>query len=119
MLKENGGDVELTTKWARGVLKSLNWVKRRYTTAKREMNPALYEELTFTWKRKIANAVVEHSILKELILNFDQTPLGFTAPNKSTFTHKGVHSVPVANVDDKRRITATFFASVEGDLLPV
>ena len=34
------------TKWARGVLKSLDWVKRCYTTAKREMNPTLYEELT-------------------------------------------------------------------------
>ena len=43
-----------------------------------------------------------------MILNFDQTVLGFTAPNKSTFTGKGVHSVPTANVDDKRQIVATF-----------
>ena len=48
MLEENGGSIRLTTKWARGVLKSLDWVKRRYTTAKREVNPALYEELIFS-----------------------------------------------------------------------
>ena len=102
MLKENVESITLTTKWARGVLKSLHWVKRRYTTSKREMNPAMYEELTFSWKRKIANAVFEHKIQKEMILNFDQTALGFTAPNRSTFTGKGVHSVPSANVDDKR-----------------
>ena len=37
MLEENGGNITLTTKWARGVLESLDWVKRRYTTAKREI----------------------------------------------------------------------------------
>ena len=42
--------ITLTTKWARGLLKSLDWVKRHYTTAKKEMNPALYEELTFFWR---------------------------------------------------------------------
>ena len=57
MLEENGGSIALTTKWARGVLKSLDWVKRRYATAKREMNPALYKELTFSWKTKITNAI--------------------------------------------------------------
>ena len=66
------------------------------------MNPALYEELKFSWKRKIANAIFEQKTQKEMIWNFDQTALGFTAPNRSTFTGKGVHSVPSANVDDKR-----------------
>ena len=83
------------------------------------MNPALYEELTFSYKRKIANAIFEHKIQKEMILNFDQTALGFTAPNKSTFTGKGVHSVPIANVDHKRQITASFCVNIVGDFLPV
>ena len=48
MLEKNGGSMTLTTKRARGVLKSLDWVKRRYTTAKTEMKPALYEELTYS-----------------------------------------------------------------------
>ena len=71
MLEENGGNITLTTKQSRGVLKSLDWVKRRYATAKREMNPALYKELTLFWKRKIANAIFELKIQKEKILNFD------------------------------------------------
>ena len=54
-----------------------------------------------------------------MILNFDQIALGFTAPNKSIFTGKGVHSVTIANVDDKRQITATFCVNIIGDLLPV
>ena len=116
-MEENGGSITLTTKWARGVLKSLDWVKRRYTTAKREMNPVLYEGLTLSWKRKIANAIFEHKIQKEMILNFDQTALVFTAPNKSKFTGKGVHSIPIAKVDDKRQLTATFCVNIGGDFL--
>ena len=52
-------------------------------------------------------------------MNFDQIALGFKAPNKSTFTAKEVHSVPIANVDDKRQITATFCINIVGDFLPV
>ena len=103
----------------RGVLKSIDWVKRRYTTAKREINPALYEELTFSCKRKIANAIFEHKIQIEMILNFDQTALGFPAPKKSTFTGKGFDSAPIANVDDKRQITATLCINIVGDFLPM
>ena len=101
--KINDGSVTLTTKWARGILKSLDWAKRRGKTAKREMNSALYEELKFTWKRKIANP---------------QTPLGFTTPNKATFAEKGAKSVPIANVDDKRQITGTFSVNISGEFLP-
>ena len=83
------------------------------------MNPALYEELTFSWKRKIPDAIFQHKIEKEMILNSDQTDLGFTPPNKSTFTGKRVHSVPIANVDDKRQITAIFCVNIVGDFVPV
>ena len=53
------------------------------------MNPALYKELTFSWKRKIANAIFEHKIQKEMILNFDQTALGFTAQQIFSYWEKG------------------------------
>ena len=106
--------ITLTTKWVRGLLKSLDCVKRHYTTAKKEMNPALYE-LTFSWRWKITNTIFQNKIQKEIILNFDQTALGFTAPNKSMFTGKGVHSVPIANVDNKHQIAATFCINIVGD----
>ena len=54
-----------------------------------------------------------------MILNFDQTALRLTAPSKSTFTGKEVHSVPIANVDDKRQITATFCLNIVGNFLPL
>lgn len=119
LMTKNGGNIKLSTKWARGVLKSMDWVKRRGTTAKTAMNPALYEELTFNWKRKIANAVFENRIHKEMILNFDQTPLGYVAPNKTTFTKEGSSTVPIANLDDKRQITGTFCVNLTGEFLPI
>ena len=52
-LRRNGGSVTLTTKWARGILKFMDWTKRRGTKAKQEMHPALYEELSFSWKKNL------------------------------------------------------------------
>ena len=62
---------------------------------------ALYEELTFSWKEKIAQIVLEHNIPEKMILNFYQTPVGFTSPNKTTYADKESESVPITNVDDK------------------
>ena len=114
MLEESGGSITLTTESAREVLKSLDWVKRRYTTAKRVMNPALHDELTFSWKRKIANAHFEHEIHKKMTFNF-----GSTGSNKFTFIYIYIHSVSITNVDDKRQITATVCVNIIGDFLPV
>ena len=49
----NGGKMTLSVKWTRNILKSMNWVKPRGRTAKRTISPALFKELTFTWKIKI------------------------------------------------------------------
>ena len=83
------------------------------------MNPALFEEFIFSWKRKITNAIFEYKIQKEMILNFNQTAPGFTALNKSTFTGKGVNSVPIANVGNKFQITVTVCVNIVGDFLPI
>ena len=47
-IAKNGGNITLSIKWARNILKSMNWVKRRGTPAKRAINPSLYDELAFT-----------------------------------------------------------------------
>ena len=100
-MSANGEKINLTVKWARGILKSVNWVKQRGTTAKRTMNPTLYDELAFTWKKKIAEKIFKHKIHNDLILNFDQTPLGFTCPVKTRVTEKNAETVPIGNLDDK------------------
>ena len=97
MLARNGGSINLSIEWARDIIKSMNWARRRaITSGKRVMNPALYEELCFTLKKKIAEIVSEHKIDRRLILNFDQTPL-FTSPSIVTFAEKKSKNVPVSN----------------------
>ena len=118
-MSKDGGKISRTVKWARGILKSMNWVKRRGTTAKQTMNPALYDELAFTWKKKIVEKVFEHKIHNDLILNFDQTPLGFTCPAKTTFTEKNAETAPIGNLGDKRQITGTFVVNLSGEFLPI
>ena len=58
---EDHFSITLSTKWAANVFKSLDWVNWRGTT-KRGMNPALYEERTFSWKIKISQIVPGHNI---------------------------------------------------------
>ena len=85
------GSITLSTKWIHNLLRSLDWIKQKGTTAKREMNPALYDKLVFTKRKKI----FEHKIPSNLILNFDQTPLGFVSPSKTMYTKKNFQELPL------------------------
>ena len=74
----------------------MEWSERRATTAKREMKLAemkLYEELAFSWEIYIANFVLQHNILEELILNLDQTPLALVSASKVNMGPAGSHTV--------------------------
>ena len=115
-LKEFGGTLELTEKWARGVLKKLNWSKRKGTTGKVDPSPQFLAEEKYTFQRNISAVVTEHDVPPFLILNIDQTPLSYVTPGKYTFNFKGAKNVPM---DDKRQITATFAVSCIGDFLPM
>ena len=48
-----------------------------------------------------------------------QTPLSYLSPSKYTFDVKGVKTVPIKGIDDKRQITATFAISMSGEFLPI
>ena len=74
ILREFDGSLELTEGWARNVLKSMDWVKRKGTTGKVEPCSKFLEEEKFTAQRAIAKAVSDHDIPMELVLNLDQTP---------------------------------------------
>ena len=61
----------------------MNWVKRKDTTVKREMNPAVYDKSVFTWKRKLPKQYLNIKLLA--MLNFDQRSLGFASRLKTTY----------------------------------
>ena len=54
--KENEGSLQLTEDWAGGVLKSINWVKRKGTTEKIEPSQQFLLEEKLTFQKKIFGA---------------------------------------------------------------
>ena len=119
MLKEFGGGLELTENWARNVLKSMNWTKRKGTTRKVEPSKKFLEEEKFTFQRRISNVIFDHDVLSALVLNLDQTPLSYVSLGKCTFSSKGSKNLPFKGLDDKRQITTTFVASATGSFLRI
>ena len=108
LLKKNGGSLELTEDWARGVIKSINWTKRKGTTGKIEPSKQFLLEEKITFQKKISGVIFEHNIPKELIINLGQTPPSYVSSGKYTSDVKGVKIVPIKGIDDKRQINATF-----------
>ena len=119
LLKEYGGHLQLTEDWARSLLISMDWVKRKGTTGKVEPSEKFLEEEKFTFQRAISQIVLEHDIPLDLVFNLDQTPLSYVSPGKYTFSSKGSTNVPIKGFDDKRQITATFVVSASGSFLPM
>ena len=97
----------------------MNWTKRKGTTGKIEPSKQFLLEEKLTFQKKISGVTFEHDIPKELIINLDQTPLSYVSPGKYTFDVKGVKTVPIKGIDDKRQITATFAISMSGEFLPI
>ena len=77
----------------------------------------LEEKLTF--QKKISGAIFYHDIPKELIVNLDKITLPYVSPGKYTFDVKGVKTVPMKGINDKREISATFAISMSGEFLPI
>ena len=119
LLKENGGSLQLTEDWAKGVLKSMNWGKRKGTTGKIKSSRQFLLEEKLTFQKKISDAIFYHDIPKELIVNLDQKPLSYVSPGKYTFDVKGIKTVPIKGINYKRQITATIAISSSGEFLPI
>ena len=49
----------------------------------------------------------------------DQTALSYVSPGKYTFDVKGVKTVPIKGIYDKRQINATFAISTSGEFFPI
>ena len=103
-----GGGVTLIDDWARGVLESMDWVKRKGTTGKVEPSAQFLAEEKFTFNRAISTVIYNHDIPAHLVINLDQRPLSYVSPRKCTFNFKGAKNVPIKGVDDKRQTTGTF-----------
>ena len=118
ILKKFGGTVELTDRWARSILTTLNWSKRKGTTGKVKTSSQSLEEEIFTFQWTIS-AVSCHYIPDSLVLNNGQIPLAEVSPGNYTFSSKGAKNVPIKGVDNKRQVAVTFAVSSKERFWPM
>ena len=119
LLECNGGYVVLKKSWAKYLLSSLNFVKRKATTKKPKFTPSNFEELKSQYLMDIMAVVTMEDVPEEMIVNWDQTAIKYIPVSNWTMAKEGSKRVEVAGIDDKRQITATFAALLSGNFLPV
>ena len=122
MLVEHGGHLQFTDNWARNVLNEVQrsekkMVKWMATTSKIPVAPGLLKEEQLTFQRKFQALIKWYDIPKELILNFDQTPLSYITVRNNTLEFEGAKSVPVKGKGKGKQIMGTFTVSATGRFL--
>ena len=91
-LKDFGGHIVLTERWARGLLKSMEWSKRKGTTGKIEPSKQfLLEEKLI--QRPIVSIIEEHDIPKELILKTHCIDYWRTWHTEGTYSESGSNTL--------------------------
>ena len=119
LLKEYGGDLVLTDKWARGMLEKITWSKRKGTNGKVDPSPQFLAKEKFTFQRNISGLVSEQNIPPSLIINIDQTSMSNKNAGKYAFNFKGAKNIRIKGVNDKHQITAIFGVSYTRGFLPI
>jgi len=116
-LKENGGHLELSTHWAKGRLRKLEFSKRRVTT-KASLTYVDFEERKAQFVFD-AQAIIElEEIPDDLVVNWDQTGIHYVPVSDWTMEKTGAKRVAIAGANDKRQITAVFAGAMNGTFLP-
>ena len=116
-LYQFGGNVKLSSDWAKKWLKRRGWVKRKATTGHRHP-PDDYQQQKDAFLRRVNNTILTHNIPSHLVINFDQTGLSLLPTSNYTMAPRGQDQVAIAHKGDKRQITAVLAGSIAGDFLP-
>ena len=118
-LAEFGGHIRLSREWAYKLLRRMNFVKRKATTAKSKYAPDDFARVKQAFLDEVVQVVEMEEIPAELILNWDQTGINLAPVSSWTMDQSGTKRVKVKGVNDKRQITALFCGKLTGDFLPV
>ena len=120
MLVQHGGHINLTRDWTLSVLCCMGFVKRKATTkAKAKITPEQFKGMKSTYLHQVVSMVILHSVPSSLVINLDQTGLNIVPSGEWTMEKEGSKRVDLAGLGDKRQITATFTASLDGQFLPM
>ena len=108
LLKEYGGDLVLTCKWARQVIGKTYVVKAQRYHQKSRSFPSVFSQRKVHFSEKHISIGFWTRYPPSLIINIDQTPLSYVNTVKYTFSFKGAKNILINGVNDKHQITVTF-----------
>jgi len=106
LLVENGGSIQLNRNWARKILYRMETtgeklVRRMGTTSKIPVSPSFLSETKLDYQIRYKSLQQWHDIPKDLIINFDQTPLPYIYMCFQAYL-KGAKSVPLVRKGKSR-----------------
>ena len=117
LLKEHGGSLDLTKKWAESFLRCRGFVKRKATKAARKLPPD-YPDLKIAYLKRIEDEVKNNDIPADLLINWDQTGSKLVPVSSWTMAEEGCKQIPVVGKEDKREITVFLAVTASGAFLP-
>ena len=117
-LVKHGGHIEITKTWAMSLLKRMGYVKRKATTKRPHgISEEDFKNLKANYLHQIMQMVKLYNIPDSLITNLDETGIKLVPTGDWTMAAEGSRKVEMAGLCDKRQITATFMASLDGTFL--
>jgi len=118
-LKDFGGHIELNRHWAVSLLRCMNFIQRKATTAKGKYSLENFAEKRKEFLDDLVVTVQMEDVPPELILNWDQTGIKLVPSTSWTMNEQGARRVELVGLNDKHQITAVFCGSLVGGFLPV
>ena len=118
-LREFGGHINLNRHWALSLLRRMNFVQRRATTAKGKFAVENFKEKRKQFLSDLVSIVELEEIPPELVLNWDQTGIKLVPASSWTMHNKGSRRVELVGLNDKKQITTVFCGSLVGAFLPI
>ena len=98
----------------------MGYVKRKGTTkANTKLPEERFQQMKASLLQQTVAVVTAHNIPPELIINLDETGVDLVPVGKWTIAPERSKRVEVMGLDDKRQITATFAAALDGTMLPM
>jgi len=113
-----GQSISLNKSWAIGVLRQMQFTKRR-ANPKPKVLPSTFDEIKEQFLLDIRSLVVMEDIPKELLIDWDQTAMKIVPSSSWKMEKRGTKCVEIAAINDKRQITALFTCTAAGSFLPI
>jgi hypothetical protein len=114
LLAENGGSIGISKTWAKSLLKRMNFVKRRGSTACKNVKIENFDQLKDEFIERIDKTVNDFEIPSSLIINWDHAGLNIVHVSNWTMAYEGSKRIEISGFGDKRQITGVFAGTLSG-----